>query len=84
MLFRLVHDFVENQIGIAIRIMRGQFAPQHHEPIDAVAGGTDALLVIALRVNVDLHSHSFSQHLIDGMIETADEVRIVLAEEASR
>ena len=84
MLFRLVHDLVKNQIGIAIGIMRGQFAPKHYEPIDAVSAGTDAPLVIALRMNVDLHSHSLGQHLIDGVVETADEVRVVLAEEASR
>ena len=73
-LFGLVHDLVKNEVGIAVGIVRGQLAPEHHEAVDAVTGAADTLFVIALGMDIDLHGHAFGDHLVDGVIKPTNEV----------
>lgn len=74
--FGFVHDLEEHQVRVAIRVVRSQLAPKHHEALYAFTAGAYAPLVVAFRVDIDLDRHASGEHLIDRMIQSADKVSI--------
>src|SRR6185437_7866987 len=71
--FRLIENLKEDEIGIAVCIMRGQPAPEHCEAIDRIVAVAQPLLEIVFGVKIDLHGQTVGERSIDSAIETAYE-----------
>src|SRR6185437_911901 len=74
--FRLVQDFKEEFIGIAGCVMGGKIAPEHDEAIDGVRVVAQALFVVVLRKNCDLHSHAPREYFVDCAVKAGKEIGV--------
>src|SRR6185437_112851 len=69
-------DFKEELIGIAGCVMGGEVAPEDDEAIDGVRVVAQALLVVVLGKNGDLHSHAPREHFVDCAVEAGKKIGV--------
>ena len=66
---RLVHHLEEHPLRIARRIVRGQLAPQHLQPLHRFVAAAQRHLVAVFRMQIDLHRQPVGQHRVHGLVE---------------
>src|SRR6185437_7927598 len=71
-----VQNLKEKFIGVAGCVMGGKLAPKHDEPVDSIRVVAQALLVIVLGKDGDLHSNAVRQHFVDSAVNAGEEIGV--------